>query len=80
MKFSFLIMFTNFKNLIVWLRRYEQRGNRLSKYSQEIEVPVVWKNNYKLTEYNKNKRSVTVSEKFYSPENAQSRGVVCVAC
>ena len=30
--------------------------------------------NYKLTEYNKNKRSVTVSEKFYSPENAQSRG------
>ena len=30
--------------------------------------------NYKLTEYNKNKRSVTVSEKFYSPENAQTRG------
>jgi len=30
--------------------------------------------NYKLTEYNKNKRSVTISEKFYSPENAQTRG------
>ena len=30
--------------------------------------------NYKLTEYNKKKRSVTVAEKFYSPENAQTRG------
>ena len=36
------------KNLIVWLRRYEQRGNRLSKHSQEIKVPIVWKNNYQL--------------------------------
>jgi hypothetical protein len=30
--------------------------------------------NYKLTEYNKNKRSVTVSEKFYSTENIATRG------
>jgi len=30
--------------------------------------------NYKLTEYNKKKRSVTVAEKFYSAENAQVRG------
>lgn len=36
------------KNLIVWLRRYEQRGNRLSKHSQEIKVPVIWRNDYKL--------------------------------
>jgi ubiquitin C-terminal hydrolase len=34
------------KNLIVWLRRYEQRGQRLSKYSQQIQVPVKWRNNY----------------------------------
>ena len=36
------------KNLIVWLRRYEQRGNRLSKHSQEIRVPIIWRNDYKL--------------------------------
>jgi len=30
--------------------------------------------NYKLTEYNKNKRSVTVSEKFYSTEDIATRG------
>jgi hypothetical protein len=30
--------------------------------------------NYKLTEYNKNKRAVTVSEKFYSTENIATRG------
>jgi len=36
------------KNLIVWLRRYEQKGNRLSKHSQEIKIPIVWKNDYKL--------------------------------
>lgn len=36
------------KNLIVWLRRFEQVGNRFSKFNQEIEVPIVWKNNYKL--------------------------------
>ena len=36
------------KNIIIWLRRFEQVGNRFSKFSQEIEVPIVWKNNYKL--------------------------------
>jgi ubiquitin C-terminal hydrolase len=36
------------KNLIVWLRRYEQIGTRLSKHSQEIKVPIIWRNNYKL--------------------------------
>ena len=36
------------KNLIVWLRRYEQNGNRLSKYSQEIAIPIEWRQGYKL--------------------------------
>lgn len=36
------------KNLIVWIRRYQQIGNRLSKYTQQIQVPVEWRNNYKL--------------------------------
>ena len=36
------------KNLIVWLRRYQQVGQRLSKYAQAIQVPVVWRNSYKL--------------------------------
>lgn len=36
------------KNLIVWLRRYEQTGNRLSKHNQEIKVPIIWKNAYYL--------------------------------
>ena len=36
------------KNLIVWLRRYEQKGMRLSKHNQEIRVPVIWRNDYKL--------------------------------
>lgn len=37
------------KNLIVWLRRFEQRGSKISKYSQEILVPIEWRNNYQLT-------------------------------
>ncbi len=36
------------KNLIVWLRRYQHIGRRLSKYTQPIQVPVQWRNNYKL--------------------------------
>jgi|UniRef100_A0A6C0IUP2 ubiquitin C-terminal hydrolase len=36
-------------NLIVWLRRFQQNGRRLSKYSQEIMIPISWKQNYKLT-------------------------------
>lgn len=36
------------KNLIVWLRRYEQKGTRLSKHNQEIRVPIIWRNDYKL--------------------------------
>ena len=36
------------KNLVVWLRRFQQNGNRFSKYSQEIMVPVVWRHDYEL--------------------------------
>lgn len=36
------------KNLIIWLRRYEQNGNKLSKHSQEIQIPIVWKGDYHL--------------------------------
>ena len=35
-------------HLIVWLRRYRQNGTRLSKYSQEIRVPVEWREGYQL--------------------------------
>jgi len=36
-------------NLIVWLRRFQQNGRRFSKYSQEIMIPITWRQNYKLT-------------------------------
>ena len=36
------------KNLIVWLRRYQQMGTRFSKYTQEIMVPIQWRHDYKL--------------------------------
>mgnify|MGYP001446571399 CR=1 FL=1 len=36
------------KNLIVWIRRYQQKGTKLSKFSQEILVPVEWRSNYHL--------------------------------
>lgn len=36
------------KNLIVWIRRYQQKGTKLSKFSQEILVPIEWRSNYQL--------------------------------
>lgn len=36
------------KNLIVWLRRYEQQGTRLSKHAQEIQIPILWRGEYHL--------------------------------
>lgn len=36
-------------HLVVWLRRFKQNGNRLSKYSQEIRVPIEWREGYQLT-------------------------------
>lgn len=36
-------------NLIVWLRRYQQKGSRLSKYSHSIMVPIEWRNKYELS-------------------------------
>ncbi len=36
------------KNLIIWLRRYQQNGRRVSKYNQEIKVPIVWRYDYNL--------------------------------
>ena len=37
-----------------------------------VDIPRAY--DYKLTEYNKNKRSVTTAEKFYSTEDVQTRG------
>lgn len=37
-----------------------------------VDVPRAY--DYKITEYNKNKRSVTSAEKFYTTENIQTRG------
>lgn len=36
-------------NLIVLLRRFTQTSYKLSKYSQEIKVPIEWRNGYMLT-------------------------------
>ena len=36
------------KHLIIILKRFEQNGTRLSKNDNEINVPLIWKNKYKL--------------------------------
>ena len=36
------------KNLIIFLRRFNQTGSRMSKFSQEIKVPIEWRHDYKL--------------------------------
>ena len=36
------------KNLIIFLRRFNQNGSRMSKFSQEIKVPIEWRHDYKL--------------------------------
>jgi len=36
------------KNLIIFLRRFNQNGSKMSKFSQEIKVPIEWRHDYKL--------------------------------
>lgn len=33
-------------NLIVWLKRFENNGHRLSKNNKEIEIPINWRHDY----------------------------------